>query len=96
MLIPAHVNKRFNSYSTTLPKVKLYLYELCGWHNARKPRPDAIDTLKQLPKKHELYEEELWSSMGVGSLPLGNNLIFDIEMQNLVSVICIMYDERDK
>lgn len=57
----------------------------------------AIRSLREMPMRHQLYEEEPWHSRGIRFLPIDNYLIFYLleETQNIVNIVRIMYGGRD-
>ena len=56
-----------------------------------------IKTLDEMPRRYRLYEEEPWHSEEIRFFPVDNYLVFyqPNESQNTVSIVRIMYGERD-
>lgn len=56
-----------------------------------------IRSLREMPLRYRVYEEEPWHSQGLRILPVDNYLVFYLpdEESHTVSVIRIMYGGRD-
>ena len=58
---------------------------------------EAVDGLKEMPRRHKLHEDEPWRSKGLRILPVDNYLVFYLvsEQENTVAVVRIMYGGRN-
>ena len=57
----------------------------------------TVQSLKQLPLRHRLYDEEPWHSIGLRFVPVGKFWVFYLpdETTKVVSIVRIMYGGRD-
>jgi len=58
---------------------------------------ESIDSLKELPERFRIYDKEPWHSRNLRIMPVDNYLVFYIpnHEENIVTVIRVMYGERD-
>jgi toxin ParE1/3/4 len=58
---------------------------------------DAIDSLNDMPLRHQQYDHEPWRTKGLRFLPVDNYLVFYLpdELRGVVAIIRIMYGGRD-
>lgn len=54
-----------------------------------------LDSLKEMPERFPLYQEEPWKSRNLRRMNIGNYSSFYIVTENAVQVIRIMYGGRD-
>lgn len=75
-------------------------YELMSGQNALNQLDrlgKAIESLEEMPKRHQLYEKEPWKSCNLRFMPVDNYLVFYVAEaeEKKVTVIRIMYGRMD-
>lgn len=58
---------------------------------------EAVCSLKEMPMRHRLYEEEPWRTYGLRFMPVDNYLIFYLvnETTKVVNIIRVIYGGRN-
>ena len=55
----------------------------------------GLNSLKKMPRRYPLYQEEPWKTRGLRRINIGNYSGFYLVVENTVRVIRIMYGGRD-